>query len=268
MNMPLIDRGVRVSNALLTFVREDETIRCLRDHIVVEPLDIDHGTMMQLVYRGEPVRGKVLAVGPGHFQKRYDGPKGKRTKTWDSKHFTPCDIKPGDVVDLGGLELNGYLFTRVLWGGKDVIISTREADVAIAFDAKTGESRPLHDRVIVRRLERETVSRGGIEIVDTEREPYLRGEIIAVGPGKLLESGAVIPLDVKIGDRIWFSLATQVQIGGEELLVMREEDIVAVLEESPLWLIAENSEETWTYRRVERHEMLSDDLIGMVIRAK
>lgn len=232
MNQPLIDRGTRITNALLTFVNADETIRCLRDHIVVEPLDIDHGTMLELVYRGEPVRGKVLAVGPGHFQKRYDGPKGKRTKSWDSKHFTPCDIKPGDVVDLGGLELNGYLFTRVLWGSKDVVVSTREADVAIAIDGKTGESRPLHDRVIVKRLEAETLSRNGVFVLDTEREPFLRGQIIAIGPGRLLESGAVIPLDVKVGDRIFFDKGTQVKIDGEDLIVMREEDIVAVLEEA------------------------------------
>jgi chaperonin GroES len=230
MNQPVIDRGVRIENALLSFVGENERIRCLRDHIVVEPLDIDHGTMLELVYRGQPVRGKVLAVGPGHFQKRYDGPKGKRTKSWDSKHFTPCDIEVGDIVDLGGLELNGYLFTRVLWGGKDVIVSTREADVAIAFDAQTGEGRPLHDRVIVRRLEREAVSHRGLQVVDTEREAFLRGEIIAVGPGKILESGAIIPMDVRVGDQIWFDMGTQVTIEGESLLVMREEDIVAVLE--------------------------------------
>jgi chaperonin GroES len=230
MNQPAIDRGTRITNALLTFVNADETIRCLRDHIVVEPLDIDHGTMLELVYRGEPVRGKVLAVGPGHFQKRYDGPKGKRTKSWDSKHFTPCDIKVGDVVDLGGLELNGYLFTRVLWGSKDVVVSTREADVAIAIDGKTDESRPLHDRVIVKRLEAETISRNGVFVLDTEREPFLRGEIVAIGPGRLLESGAVIPLDVHVGDRIFFDKGTQVKIDGEDLIVMREEDIVAVLE--------------------------------------
>lgn len=133
MNQPLIDRGTRVTNELLTFVREDERIRCLRDHIVVEPLDIDHGTCMALVYRGQPVRGKVLAVGPGHFAKKYDGPKGKRTKSWDSKRFTPCDVQVGDLVDLGGLEIDGYLFTRVIWGSRDVVIC-READVAAVVE--------------------------------------------------------------------------------------------------------------------------------------
>lgn len=140
MNMPLIDRGVRVSNALLTFVREDEQIRCLRDHIVVEPLDIDHGTMMALVYRGQPVRGVVLAVGPGCFPKKYNGPKGKRTKSWDSKQFRPCDVKVGDTVDLGGLEIDGYLFTRVIWGSRDVVVC-READIAVVVE-EDGERFP------------------------------------------------------------------------------------------------------------------------------
>jgi hypothetical protein len=128
MNQPLIDRGVRVENALLTFVRADEDIRCLRDNIVVEPLDIDHGTMLQLVYRGQPVRGRVLAVGPGCFPKKYNGPKGKRTKSWDSKAFRPCDVRVGDVVDIGGLEIGGYLFTRIIWGSRDVVLC-REEDV-------------------------------------------------------------------------------------------------------------------------------------------
>lgn len=230
MNQPLIDRGVRVENALLTFVKDDEQIRCLRDHIVVEPLDIDHGTMLQLVYRGQPVRGKVLAVGPGHYAKKYDGPKGRRTKSWDSKHFTPCDVRPGDVVDLGGLELNGYLFTRVIWGNKDVIVSTREADVAIIMDETTGETRPLHDRVIVRRIEPQNTTPTGVVTISSEREPFLRGQVLATGPGKILESGRIVPLEVQPGDLIYFERATQAKINGEDLLVMREDDIVAVIE--------------------------------------
>jgi hypothetical protein len=75
----------------------------------------------------------VLAVGPGHYQKKYDGPKGKRTKSWDSKHFTPCDVRVGDVVDLGGLEIDGYLFTRVIWGSRDCVVC-READVAAVIE--------------------------------------------------------------------------------------------------------------------------------------
>lgn len=230
MNMPLIDRGVRVSNALLTFVREDETIRCLRDHIVVEPLDIDHGTMLQLVYRGQPVRGKVLCVGPGRFQKKYDGPKGKRSKSWDSKQFSICDIREGDLVDLGGLELGGYLFTRIIWGNTDVV-TAREADIAVVIDETTGESRPLHDRLLVRRLEPESVSGAGIHLASMEPEKVFRGEVVAVGRGRLLETGDVVAIDVNVGDRILFDKGTQVVVNGEMLIVMREEDVLGVLEE-------------------------------------
>lgn len=121
-------RGVRVGNELLTFVRHDEVIRPLRDQIVVEPLGISHGTSLSVVYRGKPVRGRILAVGPGRYPLRYNGRKGQRTKSWESKRFRPCDLKVGDIVDLGGLELGGYLFTRVIWGEKDVVIC-REEDI-------------------------------------------------------------------------------------------------------------------------------------------
>jgi hypothetical protein len=133
VNQPLIDRGVRVGNELLAFVRADETIRCLRDQIVVEPLPIDHGTSLALVYNGKPVRGKILAVGPGVYPKRYNGRKGQRTKSWDSKQFRKCDLQVDDIVDLGGLELDGYLFTRILWGDKDVVVC-REEDVALVVE--------------------------------------------------------------------------------------------------------------------------------------
>lgn len=92
--------------------------------------------------------------------------------------------------------------------------------------------RPLHDRVVVRRLEEERKSPGGIVIPDTAKEKPIQGEIIAAGNGKVLEDGKVRPLDVKIGDRILFGKysGTEVRIGNEELLVMREEDIMGVVE--------------------------------------
>lgn len=92
--------------------------------------------------------------------------------------------------------------------------------------------RPLHDRVIVRRLEEERKTAGGIVIPDTAAEKPIRGEIIAVGNGKILENGDVRPLDVKVGNKVLFGKysGTEVKIDGEELLVMREDDIVAVLE--------------------------------------
>ncbi len=92
--------------------------------------------------------------------------------------------------------------------------------------------RPLHDRVIVKRMEEERTSPGGIVIPDTAAEKPIRGQVVAVGNGKILEDGKVRPLDVKVGDKILFGKysGTEVKVDGEELLVMREEDVMAVLE--------------------------------------
>jgi chaperonin GroES len=92
--------------------------------------------------------------------------------------------------------------------------------------------RPLHDRVIIKRLEEERTSPGGIVIPDTAAEKPIRGKVIAVGKGKILENGNVRPLDIKVGDNILFGKysGTEVKVDGDELLVMREEDIMAVLE--------------------------------------
>ena len=92
--------------------------------------------------------------------------------------------------------------------------------------------RPLHDRVVVRRLEEEKMSPGGIVIPDSATEKPIQGEVVAVGNGKILESGEVRGLDVKAGDKILFGKysGTEVKIDGEELLVMREDDIMGVVE--------------------------------------
>ena len=92
--------------------------------------------------------------------------------------------------------------------------------------------RPLHDRVIVKRLDEERTSPGGIVIPDTAAEKPVQGKIVAVGKGKILEDGQVRPLDVKVGDKILFGKysGTEVKVDGEELLVMREEDVMAVIE--------------------------------------
>ena len=91
--------------------------------------------------------------------------------------------------------------------------------------------RPLHDRVIVRRLEQEEKTAGGIIIPDTAKEKPQQGEIIAVGPGARDESGKVNPLDVKAGDKVLFGKwsGTEVRIDNEDLLVMKESDIMGVL---------------------------------------
>jgi chaperonin GroES len=92
--------------------------------------------------------------------------------------------------------------------------------------------RPLHDRVIVKRLEEDRTSPGGIVIPDTAAEKPVQGKIVAVGKGKILEDGNVRPLDVKVGDKILFGKysGTEVKLDGEELVVMREEDVMAVIE--------------------------------------
>ena len=92
--------------------------------------------------------------------------------------------------------------------------------------------RPLHDRVIVKRLDEEKTSAGGIIIPDTAAEKPIQGKVVAVGKGKILESGEVRPLDVKVGDKILFGKygGTEVKVDGEDLLVMREEDVMAVIE--------------------------------------
>ncbi|MCW8924883.1 MAG: co-chaperone GroES [Xanthomonadales bacterium] len=92
--------------------------------------------------------------------------------------------------------------------------------------------RPLHDRVIVKRMEEERMSAGGIVIPDSATEKPIRGEVLAVGNGKILENGEKRALDISVGDKILFGKysGTEVKVDGEELLVMREEDIMAVIE--------------------------------------
>ncbi|MCU0766656.1 MAG: co-chaperone GroES [Gammaproteobacteria bacterium] len=91
--------------------------------------------------------------------------------------------------------------------------------------------RPLHDRVVIRRLEEERKSPGGIVIPDNAAEKPIQGEVVAVGNGKPLDNGQTRPMDVKVGDKVLFGKysGSEVKIDGQELLVMREEDIMAVL---------------------------------------
>jgi chaperonin GroES len=92
--------------------------------------------------------------------------------------------------------------------------------------------RPLHDRVVIRRMEEERTSAGGIVIPDSAAEKPIQGEVMAVGKGKILDNGEVRPLDVKVGDRVLFGKysGTEVKIEGDDFLVMREEDIMGVVE--------------------------------------
>ena len=92
--------------------------------------------------------------------------------------------------------------------------------------------RPLHDRVIIKRLEEDRTSPGGILIPDTAAEKPVMGKVVAVGKGKILEDGSVRALDVKVGDKILFGKysGTEVKVDGDDLVVMREEDVMAVIE--------------------------------------
>jgi chaperonin GroES len=92
--------------------------------------------------------------------------------------------------------------------------------------------RPLHDRVVVRRVESEEKTAGGIIIPDTAKEKPQEGEIIAVGPGGRDEAGKLVPIDVKVGDRILFGKwsGTEVKIDGEDLLIMKESDVMGVIQ--------------------------------------
>jgi chaperonin GroES len=92
--------------------------------------------------------------------------------------------------------------------------------------------RPLHDRVVVRRVDEDTKTKGGIIIPDTAQEKPMQGEIIAVGPGKRDDAGKLVPIDLKAGDMVLFGKwsGTEVKIDGEELLIMSESDIMGVIE--------------------------------------
>src|SRR5881227_2288903 len=94
--------------------------------------------------------------------------------------------------------------------------------------------RPLHDRVVVRRIEGEEKTKGGIIIPDNAKEKPQEGEVIAVGPGARDENGKVVPLDLKAGDRVLFGKwsGTEVRIDGEDLLIMKESDIMGVVEQT------------------------------------
>jgi len=92
--------------------------------------------------------------------------------------------------------------------------------------------RPLHDRVLVRRVAEEEKTAGGIIIPDTAKEKPMEGEVVAVGSGARNEKGEIVPLDVKAGDRVLFGKwsGTEVKIGGEELIIMKETDIMGIIE--------------------------------------
>jgi|SRR5271170_2447862 chaperonin GroES len=94
--------------------------------------------------------------------------------------------------------------------------------------------RPLHDRVVIRRVDGEDKTKGGIIIPDTVKEKPQEGEVVAVGPGARDESGKLVPLDLKVGDRVLFGKwsGTEVKLDGKELIIMKESDVMGVVEEA------------------------------------
>jgi chaperonin GroES len=94
--------------------------------------------------------------------------------------------------------------------------------------------RPLHDRIVIRRIDEAEKTKGGIFIPDTAKEKPMEGKVVAVGPGARNESGAIVPLDVKKGDRILFGKwsGSEVKIDGEDLLIMAESDVMGVIDET------------------------------------
>ena len=124
-------RSASLSLDSTTYVEPDAQIRPLRDQIIIEPLDVDHGTRIIVIEETKPVRGIVKAVGPGHWPKRYDhNDKHKRTKEWDRPGaFLPTQVKVGDIIQLGSPQgARGYNFQSFQWGTKIHLICA-ERDV-------------------------------------------------------------------------------------------------------------------------------------------
>jgi co-chaperonin GroES (HSP10) len=137
-------RSAELSWDSLTDVPADKTIRCRRDYMIVEPLKVDHGTMIEVIEHTKPLRGIVKAVGPGCYPKRYDHPdKHRRTKTWDSRAFLPTQVRVGDVVELGGYEYGGYAFQTFVWGDKEHLIC-RELDVSGVVEFSDSKGICIH----------------------------------------------------------------------------------------------------------------------------
>lgn len=123
-------QGVRLGNECFDAISATAKVKPLKNRLVIEPIPWPFSDIIDVVYTGRPLRGKVLAAGKGTYPKRYNGPKGKRSKSWDSQYFRPCDVKVGDIVQIGGLELAGYLFQTFRWGNKECVLCT-EDDVTV-----------------------------------------------------------------------------------------------------------------------------------------
>lgn len=125
--------GVRLADKAVNFVGQGEALRPLRDQIIVKPLPLPLGRRIQADWAGEPVRGRVIAAGPGcypniHARGTKDGKPWRTVR--QSRAFRPTEVKIGDVVSLGGMEIGGYLWPKV-WADGDWCVICREQDVAV-----------------------------------------------------------------------------------------------------------------------------------------
>jgi len=132
---------------------------------------------------------------------------------------------------LAGKKVATHVTTRCWWRDCQYL----KTKIVQYFRRTTMKFRPLHDRVVVKRIDAEEKTAGGIVIPDTAKEKPSQGEIVAVGPGGRDEAGKLIPIDLKVGDRVLFGKwsGTEVKIDGQELLIMKESDIMGVLTDVP-----------------------------------
>jgi chaperonin GroES len=133
---------------------------------------------------------------------------------------------------LAGKNCSSYLAAKRLPGGQLPAAASSQQSPSLDFEEKPMKFRPLHDRVVVKRIDAEERTAGGIIIPDTAKEKPSQGEIIAVGPGGRDENGKLIPIDVHAGDRVLFGKwsGTEVKIDGVDYLIMKESDVMGVLE--------------------------------------
>jgi co-chaperonin GroES (HSP10) len=123
-------RSAELSQSCNTYVAEGEQIRMRLDYLLVEPLDRDLSKVLQVVERTKPVRGRVIAAGPGTHPKVYDHPDKHKLKSFEySSRFLETQVKPGDLVELGGIDIGGYSFPQIMYGDKKYLIC-RELDVS------------------------------------------------------------------------------------------------------------------------------------------
>jgi len=196
--------------------------RPLHDRVLVRRIELAEKTAGGIIIpdtaKEKPMEGEIVAVGSGAR-----GEDGK---------IQPLDVKKGDRILFGK-----WSGTEIKLDGEELIIM-KESDVMGVIDNNLRSDpmkfRPLHDRVVVRRLDAEEKSAGGIIIPDTAKEKPMEGEVIAVGPGARNEQGHIVALDVKAGDRILFGKwsGTEIKLDGEELLIMKESDIMGIIEGS------------------------------------